>query len=35
MPISLDYLIQENHDVRIVNDAINKMSLDPMLAQYM
>ena len=34
MPMSMDFLISQNHVVRVVNDAIDKMKLEPLLAKY-
>ncbi len=34
IPMSMDFLIPENHVVRVVNGAIDKMNLEPLLAKY-
>ncbi len=34
MPMSMDFLIPKNHVVRVVNNAIDKMKLEPLLAKY-
>ena len=34
LPMSLDDLIPENHLVRVVNSAIEGMSIEPLLRQY-
>jgi transposase len=34
LPMSLDDLIPENHLVRVVNSAIGRMNIDPLLKQY-
>lgn len=34
IPMSMDFMIPKNHVVRVVNDAIDKMNLEPLLAKY-
>ena len=34
MPMSMDFMIPKDHVVRVVNSAIDKMNLEPLLAKY-